>query len=81
MKRLSYLVKSLAAIAIVLLFTQCANKTETHPQTTATSTAAISGGELKIAYVDIDSLLTKYNFCIDLNEAMVKKEEIGRAHV
>ena len=75
MKRLSYLVKSLAAIAIVLLFTQCANKTENHTQTTATATAAISGGELKIAYVDIDSLLTKYNFCIDLNEAMVKKEE------
>ena len=30
---------------------------------------------MKIAYVEIDSLLAKYNFCIDLNEAMVKKSE------
>jgi outer membrane protein len=28
-----------------------------------------------MAYVDVDSLLAKYNFCIDLNEAMMKKEE------
>ncbi len=75
MKRLSYLVNSLAACAIVILFTQCANKTESHPQTTANSASAVTDGNLRIAYVDVDSLLTNYNFCIDLNEAMVKKEE------
>ena len=31
--------------------------------------AELSG--MKIAYVEIDTLLAKYNFCIDLNEAMV----------
>ncbi len=30
---------------------------------------------MKIAYVEIDTLLAKYNYCIDLNEAMVKKSE------
>ena len=30
---------------------------------------------MKIAYVEIDTLLAKYNYCIDLNEAMVKKGE------
>ena len=30
---------------------------------------------MKIAYVEIDTLLSKYNFCVDLNEAMVKKSE------
>ena len=30
---------------------------------------------MKIAYVEIDSLLTKYNFWNDLNEQMIKKEE------
>lgn len=30
---------------------------------------------MKIAYVEIDTLLAKYNFCVDLNEAMVKKSE------
>ncbi len=30
---------------------------------------------MKIAYVEIDTLLAQYNFCIDLNEGMVKKSE------
>lgn len=30
---------------------------------------------MKIAYVEIDSLLTKYNFWNDLNEVMIQKEE------
>ena len=30
---------------------------------------------MKIAFVEVDTLLAKYNFCIDLNEAMVKKSE------
>ena len=30
---------------------------------------------MKIAYVEIDTLLAKYNYCVDLNEAMVKKSE------
>ncbi len=75
MKRFSYLVKGLVAVAIVVLFTQCANKADHQPQAAASAGTTVSGGDLKIAYVDIDSLLTKYNFCIDLNEAMVKKEE------
>ena len=30
---------------------------------------------MKIAFVEIDSLLTKYNFSNDLNEQIIKKEE------
>lgn len=75
MKRLSYLVNGLAAVASVLLFTQCTDKTDTNSHANANSSTVVTDGNLKIAYVDIDSLLTKYNFCIDMNEAMVKKEE------
>lgn len=34
---------------------------------------------LPIAYVNVDSLLTNYNFAKDLNEALIRKEESSRA--
>lgn len=38
--------------------------------------AGVAGSSnMKIAYVEIDSLLTKYNFWNDLNEVMIQKEE------
>lgn len=72
MKKIKNLVSGLAALACVVLFSQCAGKAETQA-TTASSTDAVTG--MKIAYVEIDSLLAKYNFCVDLNEVMVKKSE------
>lgn len=64
----------LAALAIIVLFSQCAGKADNQATTTtAPATSELSG--MKIAYVEIDTLLAKYNFCIDLNEAMVKKSE------
>lgn len=38
----------------------------------------IAEGGLKIAYVDIDSLLLHYNFFTDLSEEMLRKEENSR---
>lgn len=73
---MNYLMNGLAAFAFVALFSQCAGKTDNQATTTAPvkeSAAGLSG--MKIAYVEIDTLLTKYNFCIDLNEEMVKKSE------
>lgn len=64
----------LAALAFIVLFSQCAGKADNQVATTpASANAELSG--MKIAYVEIDTLLAKYNFCIDLNEAMVKKSE------
>ncbi len=76
MNRMNYLMNGLAALAFIILFSQCAGKADN--QTATTTTTAQANAELagiKIAYVEIDTLLTKYNFCIDLNEAMMKKSE------
>lgn len=72
---MNYLMNGLAALAIIVLFSQCAGKTDNQAATAtpAQPTAELAG--MKIAYVEIDSLLAKYNFCVDLNEAMVKKSE------
>lgn len=74
MKKKNVIVNGLLALAVMTAFTQCDNNKGT---TTNTGNAAPTGGvsELKIAYVEIDSLLTQYNFCKDLNEAMMRKQE------
>ena len=74
MKRINYLVNGFAALALIVLFSQCAGKADTNTASAGEAKGATSS-ELKIAYVEVDTLLSKYNFCVDLNEAMVKKEE------
>ncbi len=71
---MSYLVNVFAAIAIVALFSQCNKKSDSQ----VVDAKAIPAGSLKIAYVEIDSLPTRYNMWKDMNETMVKKEENSR---
>lgn len=73
MKKLNYLMNGLVAFAFVVLFSQCAGNANQQAASAPTQATDLSG--MKIAYVEIDTLLAKYNFCIDLNEAMVKKSE------
>ncbi len=73
MKRLNYLMNGLAAMALIVLFSQCNGKGESQAPAPAVQGGELSG--MKIAFVEIDTLLSQYNFCIELNEAMVKKSE------
>ena len=73
MKRLNYLVNGLAALALIVLYSQSAGKADNQTTNASAQAAGLSG--MKIAYVEIDTLLAKYNYCVDLNEAMVKKSE------
>ncbi|MBQ7553022.1 MAG: OmpH family outer membrane protein [Bacteroidaceae bacterium] len=73
MKKMKNLIMGLAALCCVMMFAQCAGNQNS--QTTSEPVAQGSASGFKVAYVEIDSLLSKYNFCIDLNEAMVKKSE------
>ena len=73
MKKTNFILNGLMALAIVLGFTQCANNNNA---AAPSAPAGVTGSSnMKIAYVEIDSLLTKYNFWNDLNEQMIKKEE------
>ena len=74
MKKTNFILNGLMALAIVLGFTQCANNNNNAAAPSAPAGVAGSSN-MKIAYVEIDSLLTKYNFWNDLNEQMIKKEE------
>ena len=71
---MKYILNGLMALALVLMFTQWADNKSNG--STNNAPAAVSGpANMKIAYVEIDSLLTKYRFWNDLNEMMIKKEE------
>lgn len=74
MKRINYLINGFAALALIVLFSQCAGKADANTAAASEAKGATTS-DLKIAYVEVDTLLSKYNFCVDLNEAMVKKEE------
>jgi outer membrane protein len=65
-----------AAFATALTFTQCAKEAQpaqTAANNTVVTEAAQSG--LKIAYVDIDSLLSNYKLSVKLNNDMLRKTE------
>lgn len=73
MKKMRNLIMGLAALSCIVMFAQCAGN-QNGQTTEGTATPSVVS-DMKVAYVEIDTLLSKYNFCIDLNEAMVKKSE------
>ena len=75
MKTMKYILKGFLGMALALLFVQCTPQNNTTATNSAAPAATTNSGTLKFAYVEIDSLLTKYHFCTDLNEMMIRKEE------
>ena len=74
MKKTNFTLNGFLALAIGLMFAQCAGNN--NASTTSAPVAGTTGSSnMKIAFVEIDSLLTKYNFWNDLSEQMLKKEE------
>ena len=75
MKKTKFILNGLLSLAIILVFAQCANNNNNTTTQSAPVVGATGSSNMKIAFVEIDSLLTKYNFWNDLSEQMIKKEE------
>ena len=75
MKTKNFIFKGILALAVALSFSQCANNQNSAVPAPAANSEEVANANLRIAFVEIDSLLTKYNFCKDLNELMLQKEE------
>lgn len=71
--------KGCAALALGLMMAQCNGNQQTAAPAVATTSQGVATSGLKIAYVEVDSLLSSYQLCIDMNQEMVKKEENVRA--
>lgn len=79
MKQTNYIFNGVLAIIAIFLFAQCTGKKNETATTANAPEGHVGASNLKIAYVEIDTLLTKYNYWNDLNEMMMKKEENIRA--
>ena len=73
MKSIKNILCTLCATVAVLTLTQCVQKPQQAP--VITQVICDTTPKLKIAYVDIDTLLTSYDLWIELNEEMIRKEE------
>ena len=78
MKTLKTIATALCASAFMLTFTQCNQVSQQAPAATQT-VCCDTTPTIKIAYVDIDTLLVNYKLWIELNEEMIRKEENIRA--
>ncbi len=76
MKTRSFLGIGIVALTAALSMTGCNKASEDTTNTTATE---VPTGGLKIAYVEIDTLMSQYNFCKDYTLLMNKKGENIRA--
>lgn len=75
MKRTNGFRIAIFAFATMLFFTQCAKQQSAEQSTNDAATTAVAEKSIKVAFVDIDSLLSKYEFSIILNKEMLRKEE------
>ena len=67
--------KSIAAALAVMFFCQCQQAPASDQDNRTDNRAPVPTTGLKIAVVNVDSLLQSYNFCLDLNEGLMRKEE------
>ena len=82
MKTFTLAIRITAVVALSLLMVQCGNKQAAPNQSVSDDTTISSyGDKLPIAYINVDSLLSKYNYAKDLNEKMINKQENARASI
>ncbi|MEG1616361.1 MAG: OmpH family outer membrane protein [Bacteroidales bacterium] len=81
MNKINYVVKSALAASLVILATAQCTPEKTASTNTTTSSSEVSLAQLPLAYINIDSLLTNYNYAKDLNEALLRKQENSRASI
>lgn len=80
MNKINYVKSACAAFLILCATTQCTPK---QGETVAATPVASENGtsDLRIAYINIDSLLVNYNYAKDLNEALLRKQENSRVSI
>ena len=74
MKKMKLILNGFMALAFGVMFAQCAGNNNAN-SASAPAAEATGSSNIKIAFVEVDSLLSKYNFWNDLTEQMLKKEE------
>lgn len=79
MKNVSLILNGVLLIAVVVLYVKVFNHScESNGNYKFTTGDSTVNMHLPIAYINVDSLLLKYQFAIDANESLMKKQENSR---
>lgn len=87
MNKSKFQILTISLVALATMFVSCAPSAEeaakeeptAEEQQNQTTFKIESGAALPIAYVDMDSIIAKYNFAIDANDKLVNKYEDSQA--
>lgn len=83
MKNLSLIFNGILAIAVIVLFIIVFSKDAGNAGSAVQvfSKEHSKTGKLPIAYINVDSLLSNYQFAKDANESLIKKQEDSRLNI
>ena len=75
MRNIKPLFKSILTVACIILFTQCCNETKVQEGTQGKCTVSLDSIKgIKIAYVNLDTIMYRYEFALDINKEIISKE-------
>jgi len=81
MKNLSLYLNGVLAIAVIALFVIVFSKKGDGGVAAPFTKEQIKSGKLPIAYINVDSLLSNYQFAKDANESLIRKQEDSRLDI
>ncbi len=82
MKNLSLILNGILLIAVTVLFIKVFGNEKSTPKVqNVYSNDSTSYSKLPVAYINIDSLLLKYEFAKEANESLIKQEEDSRLNI
>lgn len=81
MKSILYVINGVLVVAVIILFVLFFTSDKKAEQPTTLSFDTDSTLTLPIAYVDVDSLLSKYNYAIEISNLLVSKSESSKATI
>lgn len=84
MKQIHFLIEAILAIAIIALFfmhLQTKKVSQQQLEKAPIVQKASPSNQMSIAYINEDSLLLKYQFAIDMNDKLLRKQESSRATI
>lgn len=81
MKNINYVINGVLAVAVIILFVMQFSGKKESGAAAPSADGEIITATLPVAYVNLDSLLTNYNYAKDLNEVILKEQENSRANI
>jgi outer membrane protein len=82
-EKIHYVIEGALCVAVIVLFALffSGNRISNFSGNSSSDSSSFAGSTLPMAYIDVDSLMSKYQYSIDLLEQLTKKYENSRANL